>query len=322
MEMMKRIFASVIMLSGASQILADQDTQSEDIDRNDPQIVLAYQGDAVVTQKALDAAFSTIPEAHRLGFIRDSSQVDKMVRDLLQTEVLAMDAEAAEFNQDPLVQARMLEAARMALAEAWMDEIVNRAPEADYAALAYEDYLARPENYSTPETLDVTHVLIGFNPRTPEEALELADELKKKLSENPGEFDFMVQEYSDDPGKSSNFGHYTNMSHGQMVKPFEETAFSLQEIGEISNPVRTEFGYHLIRLDARYASRLLSYDQVKDTAEEQVRLKHLDAYRTRYLKNLFSEPVGIPEGSIEIMLKRHFGENLENAPIYTEEGVQ
>ncbi len=79
------------------------------------------------------------------------------------------------------------------------------------------------------------------------------DELKAKLLkikqdiQNGESFEQMARIYSEDEGSASNGGLFTNVGKGTMVKPFEAAALNLQE-GEISDPVETEFGYHIIQL--------------------------------------------------------------------------
>ncbi|MDO5615222.1 MAG: peptidylprolyl isomerase [Cruoricaptor ignavus] len=79
------------------------------------------------------------------------------------------------------------------------------------------------------------------------------DEIKAKLLkikqdiQNGESFEQMARIYSEDPGSASAGGLYTNVARGRMVKPFEAAALNLQE-GELSDPVETEFGYHLIQL--------------------------------------------------------------------------
>ncbi len=308
--------------TGPAQSGPAQTGSAETIDKTNPQQVLAYQGDAVLTQAAIDGAFSRIPETDRLMFVRDGAKVDQMIKSLLQAEVVAMDADKAGFSNDPVVRERVRLAARKELAEAWLDEQTQRMPEADYAAMAHEDYLAHPERYATEVKLDVSHILIGTDKRTPEEALALARELKTRLTADPALFDSLVEEYSDDPSKSSNKGKFINVRHGQMVKPFETAAYALKEPGQISDPVRSEFGYHLIRLDRRQESEAPPFEKVREQAEAQMKAKHASEYRLIFLQKLLKEPIVFPEGSIEIMARRYFGENLEKAPIFTEEGIQ
>lgn len=118
---------------------------------------------------------------------------------------------------------------------------------------------------------------------------ELIDKLKKIKADiqNGESFETMARIYSEDPGSASKGGLYSNIRRGQMVKPFEGAALNLQE-GEISDPVESEFGYHLIQLvkkkgklyDARHI--LLKADP---NAEEIANAKkELDSIRTLILE--------------------------------------
>lgn len=313
--------ACLLMSLGMAQALQAQDGLAEAADCSDPQRVLACQGKAVLTQAAIDGAFSRIPDDKRLDFIRNGARVDQMVKDLLHIELMALDAEANGFASEALVQQRVLLAARMALSDAWTEELAKRAPEADYAAIAYENYLANPAAWSSDATVDVTHILVSTKSRTIGEGEAIAGELHGRLVRDPALFDALVMEYSDDPGKSSNGGKYTGMKFAELVKPFAEAAFALQNPGEISQPVETEYGIHLIRLDGKNEVVLQPWDKVKKKAIDQAKAGHIDAYRVSYLRKLMNLPIEFPAGSIEVMARRWFGEDLEKAPIFTEEGV-
>ena len=321
MKQLKLGLAGFLLFAGLSGVLTAQEEHPESTDRNDPNIVFAYQGEAILTQAALDGAFSRIPEEVRLMFVRDGAKVDQLVKSLLQAEILALDADANGFSQDPIVQERVRLAARKELAEAWVEELLLRAPNADYAAMAKEDYLVNPEKYSTEATVDVTHILIGTENRLPSEAEAIVVELNETLQQDPAQFDALVMEYSDDPGKSANNGKYKDMTKKQLVKPFADVAFSMDTVGEISPPVETEFGFHLIRLDGKKEAVLPPFEQVKDQAELEMKQKHISSYQNQYMQRLLQFPVEFPQGSVEIMARRYFGENLENAPIFTEDGV-
>jgi parvulin-like peptidyl-prolyl isomerase len=132
----------------------------------------------------------------------------------------------------------------------------------------------------------------------------------------------MVMKYSDDPSKTSNAGKFTNVKHGQMVKPFETAAFALKSPGQISDPVKTRYGYHLIRLDQRHEAKTPPFEDIREEAEARMKAKHADSYYKSYLQNLMKDPIVFPKGSVEIMAKRYFGKNLEKAPVYTEDGIQ
>jgi len=284
-------------------------------DRNiDPAEVLAYQGDIVLTQREIDAAFSKLDEADRLQFIRNGGKVDQLLGTLLKRKAIASDARQAGLDQDPVIAARMQLEAEKELAEARLQQIVEDAPAADYEALAYEDYLANPDRYRTPETLDVSHILIKSDRCDPSGSLKKAEELASRLGENPGLFDEFVTEYSEDPAKSENGGRYPEMRRGEMVKNFEEAAFAMLEPGDISGLVKTEYGWHIIRLNGRGGNELPEFDEIKERAVSLAERRYRENYRENYLRKVLSDPIVLPEGAVEITAKRYFGENFELAP--------
>jgi peptidyl-prolyl cis-trans isomerase C len=275
---------------------------------------LAIQGGVTLTQGEIDAAFSRIRPEHRLLFIRSGERVDQLIRSLLQNKILAEQARQAGFDQEPLVGKRLALAGEKELAEAWIERVMEQAPDADYEALAYERYLANPEPWMSADMVDVTHLLISSDNKSPEKALELAQSLRARLDENPGEFDALVEEFSEDPSKSLNKGRFPAMTRGQMVEPFEAAAFSLATEGEISQPVQTDYGYHIIRLNRKIPPKVRPFEVVREEAVEQARKAHLEQYRKNYMLKHLSGTIEIPPGAVEAMAKRYFGENLELAP--------
>lgn len=278
--------------------------------------VFAVQNGQSLTQTELDAAFSRIPDPDRLTFIRDGERVDQLVQNLLRTRLIAADARDAGFDQQALVRDRLNLALERELALAWLEQVMANAPAADYAALAEEYYLGHPDEFMTPEVLDVSHILISSENRSSEQALELIAEVQALLAEDPSRFDELVKQYSEDPAKETNDGRYARMKRGDMVRPFEQAAFALRDPGTISQPVETSYGYHLIRLNQRMTPEPIPFEQVKDQLMVQAEERHLAAYRKRYVADLASEPIEIPEGAVESMVRRHFGENFELAPDY------
>jgi len=305
-----RLILSATFLVGCP-VFAQQPTATALSENNE---VFATQGEAVLTQEELDAAFMGIPREHRLLFIRDGDKVETLVKSLLRNKLIAADARESGFDQDPVVKRRLQLAAEKELAEAWVVDLLDKTPEADYEALAREHYLANPDDYMTPEAIDVSHILIQSESRPEEDALEIAQQLRNGLREDPGRFDEFVTEFSDDPAKSSNGGRYPRMQRGQMVKPFEQAAFALAEAGDISEPVKTAYGYHIIRLNRVLPPELVPFDQIREPLMQQAKEQYLSEVRLRYIKEQVAEPIDIADGAVEAMVKRYFGDDLENAP--------
>ena len=299
------------LLTASVAVAADPADEVPDLD---PSTVLAYKGGVTLTQQEIDAVFNKLPQGERLVFIRDGARVDQLINSLLQRTLIARDAEAAGFDKDPLIATRLELERQKELADAWLQKIVDDAPPADFEALAHEHYLAYPETYRSEVVLDVSHILLGTENRGEAEAQKLAQDLYAQLQEDPSRFDQLVLEYSDDPVKQNNGGRYRDMRRGMMVRAFEKAAFGLKEAGEISEPVQTDYGFHIIRLNGRAGGEQLPYERVKEEAVADAKRRYLDGYRDAYMRKTLADPVIIPEGAVEIMAKRHFGENLELAP--------
>ncbi|QQV03565.1 MULTISPECIES: peptidylprolyl isomerase [Chryseobacterium] len=113
---------------------------------------------------------------------------------------------------------------------------------------------------------------------------ELITKLKKiKADIEGGEtFESQARIYSEDEGSAANGGLYKNINKGQMVKPFEAAALNLQE-GEISDPVESEFGYHIIQLVKKsgknYDARHILLKAIPTESEMMTARKKLDSIR-------------------------------------------
>lgn len=116
-----------------------------------------------------------------------------------------------------------------------------------------------------PDTVRASHILIQVAADAKPEAWDKAKaEAEAILKQLKGGADFakLAQEKSSCPSKAEG-GSLGSFGKGQMVPEFETAAFALKE-GELSQPVRTKFGYHIIRRDAAKKGRQLSFDEVKD----------------------------------------------------------
>ncbi|APH06052.1 peptidylprolyl isomerase [Bacillus weihaiensis] len=94
---------------------------------------------------------------------------------------------------------------------------------------------------------------------------ETAKEVKKKLDDG-GNFEELAKEYSTDPGSAQNGGELGWFGEGAMVKEFQDAAFKLKE-GEVSEPVKSEFGYHIIKVTDTYKP----YEEMKEALKEDIR---------------------------------------------------
>ena len=307
----------VLIFAGSTLHAADDSSAANKLGISDAP--LATQGEVVLTQGEIDAAFARIPPETRLPFIRDGAKVDLLIQNLLRNKVLANEAKKASYDQQPIIKQSLVLASENELAQLWLRNIVKQAPPVDYGALAHESYLANPEAWKSGETFDVSHILVSSASRSNEAAEQIAAELVEELRIDSSRFDEMVMEYSDDSSKNSNRGRFPQVKRGDMVKPFEDAVIALTQTGEIVGPVQTDYGFHVIRLNEKNEGVIPEFDEIKAIAMEQARNSYLEEYRARYIRNTLSQPYNIPDGAVEVMAKRYFGENLELAPEFIQE---
>jgi peptidyl-prolyl cis-trans isomerase C len=141
------------------------------------------------------------------------------------------------------------------------------------------------------ESVTARHILIrmagspvpvkqGQKDLTDEEALAKAKDLRGKIVAG-GNFADLAKAESDDTGSGANGGSLGEFTHGRMVPQFEEAAFKLA-INEVSEPVKTQFGYHVIQVQKRESK---SMDDVKAEIEQKIgpelAQKQIDAIKSR-----------------------------------------
>ena len=140
-----------------------------------------------------------------------------------------------------------------------------------------ESYEERKSEFISPETRTARHILIKVGGDVSDddakvEALKLLDEIKAG-----GDFAALAREHSDDKGSGSNGGDLGVVERGMMVKPFEDAAFALQQ-DQISELVRSRFGYHIIQVTKVEGGELQSFDDVKQKLADELKKREADEF--------------------------------------------
>ena len=151
-----------------------------------------------------------------------------------------------------------------------VDELAENlgADESELRAV-YDD---NPNRFVQPGSRSASHILIKVEAGADEAVVDKARTKATELTSRArgGEsFPDLAEKYSEDPGSAKLGGKLGVVRPGTMVKPFEETVFSLQE-GDISDPVRTEYGFHVIQLDKVTQSKVQPFDEVREEIENEV----------------------------------------------------
>lgn len=146
-----------------------------------------------------------------------------------------------------------------------------------------EYYAEHPDEFQNPKTVEARHILIKVEQDAAAEAVAAArKKIEDILKKAKGGEDFaeLARQYSEGPSKSKG-GHLGSFRRDAMVKPFSDKAFSMQA-GEISDPVRTRFGWHIIKVEKVNEATVTSLEDARDNirkklADENAKLLAYDA---------------------------------------------
>lgn len=255
-------------------------------------VTLATLGDNKITTADYEASILRIPEKDRLGWAMSQDHVNKEVENLLQIRTMAAEARRKGLDNNQALKARVALYAERLLAEAIIAQIDQESnkefdakPET-YIERAREQYLINKQQYQTQPEVKASHILVGLKGRTPDEALAKAKELRARLVAGES-FEVLAEATSDDPSARGNKGSLGFFGAGRMDPAFETAAFAMKKPGELSEPVKTQFGYHVIRLDEIKPSRQLRFEEVSGDLLEKLRTQHLDNRRTLALRAIY-----------------------------------
>jgi parvulin-like peptidyl-prolyl isomerase len=125
--------------------------------------------------------------------------------------------------------------------------------------------------YAEDKTATVRHILLKTEGKSAAEKAEIRKKLEGLLARARAGEDFagLAKQYSEDPGSKDNGGLYDGFGRGKMVKPFEDAAFSVP-VGQVSDIVETDFGYHILKVENR-VKETQPFDQVKSQLESDLK---------------------------------------------------
>ena len=210
--------------------------------------------DVDVTDKAIDARLEQIQKQYFGG---DKAKYEKQLKEQGITEEQVRNDIRAQI-----------------ISEKIFSEVTGDVKVTDEQIAAY--YEKNKAQYSQPESREVRHILVKTK--------EQADDLYAQL-QNGGDFAALAKKYSEDTGSKANGGKLT-ISKGQTVAPFDQTAFLLAE-NEISKPVKTEFGYHIIQpLGATKAAKVTPLGEVKESIKQQLQQTEKNEAMTKWVDDL------------------------------------
>jgi peptidyl-prolyl cis-trans isomerase D len=135
-------------------------------------------------------------------------------------------------------------------------------------------YEGQARQFGVPESRQASHILIavdkGAAAEVRQKARAQAEEIAKEARANPQRFPELAKKYSQDPGSAAAGGDLGSFGRGTMVPAFEDAVFGMKA-GEISDPVESEFGFHVIRVTGITPAKMRGFEQVRGEIETEMR---------------------------------------------------
>jgi len=237
----------------------------------DPIIIAA--GDVSIRQSEFENAIKTLPAEYQQFATGPGKK--QFAEDYLRMKMLAAQGFKDNLQNDAEVTSQLALMRENLVANAELQKIEKGITLSD--ADLQKAYDANKNEY---EKVTARHILIAFKGSpaaqpgkkelTEAEAKAKAEEIKKKI-DGGAKFDELAKTESDDKGSGARGGELGSFGHGQMVEEFEKAAFAAK-VGDVVGPVRTQYGYHIIKIDAHDST---PFAQVKDTLDKSERQRRL-----------------------------------------------
>lgn len=246
---------ALVVLMGAGLAWAAQtQPETKDAPKADPEKVLAKVADREIREKDIDQVIRMMGPQGAMMY--DNPQGRRAVLDeLVSMHLFALKGAEEKLDQTPEFKTAVETFRNQSLARAAIDASLKDVTVSDEEAKKFYD--EHPDQFTQPERVHVRHVLISDDVTSADAIAKIQADLKAGVS-----FDAVAKSRSLCPSAAQG-GDLGEVSKGQMVPEFEAAAFALKNPGDLSEPVKTQFGWHIIRLEGRTPSSVEPFDTVK-----------------------------------------------------------
>ena len=246
-----------------------------------PDTVVATVGGEAITEA--DLGFAAEDLTQELGQMPPEQRKPFLLRVLIDMKVMAKAGQDAGMADTPLFQQRLAYLEDRALRRAYFAEAIANAVTEETVRAEYDKFVA---DFTPADEIRASHILVPTE--------EEANAVKSQL-DGGTDFATLAKEKSIDPG-AANGGDLGFFGKGMMVAPFEAAAFALTEAGEVSAPVQSQFGWHVIRLEEKRQSTPPAFEQVAGQLQQQVLMTTFDETVARLMEGV---EIDIPDAELK-----------------------
>ena len=279
---MKRltILASSLVLGMPLALAAPTQTQSD---------VIASVGQASVTQAEVTALVNSLSPDNRVRLAADPSQLDRVIRERLAEKAVLAEAQAKGWDRQPQIKAMLEQTQRQAIVRGYLAAV--SVPAADYPSeLEIEAaYAHNPAAFTAPSAFHVAQIYLAIPPNADAAILEQvrkhATELARQAHASGADFAALARANSEDKPAAANGGDMGYLPDTSLVPEVRQVAERLKP-GEVSGPIQTVAGFHVIKLIEIRAAGQLPLTQVKEQIRTALRQQREQQNAQAYMDKL------------------------------------
>ena len=201
----------------------------------------------------------------------DENIRQNVLRGLVSERLLYNEAVKSGFDKDPEVKKRIALLEKQVIMQSFMESKAKNLISDEDLKAAYAEKVAAAKGQ---EEVKARHILVP----TEEDAKKLSEQIKKGA-----DFEKLAKEKSSDKGSGANGGELGWFTKDKMVPEFAEAAFKLKK-GDVSEPVKSEFGWHIIKIEDRRPLQIASFDDMKESLKGELANKAVQKYIEGLLK--------------------------------------
>ncbi len=231
-------------------------------------VELARIGSKSITDQTVKEMMGGLPQGQREQLNKEDQAKMRVIENMIVEELFVQEGEKSGITKDKEFVKAMDRARRQLLAQRYLQkEIQPKITDSNV-----KSYFNKNKNRYSQDEVKASHILV----KTESEAKEVY--AKAKGGED---FEVLAKKYSTDPSAAQNMGDLGYFTRARMVPEFADAAFKLK-VGEISQPVKTAFGYHIIKVTDTRKGKAVSFNDVKD----QVRADYQNAEVNNLIESL------------------------------------
>ena len=267
-----------------------------------PDTVVATVGGETITEA--DLGFAAEDLTQELSQMPADQRRPFLLRVLIDMKVMAKAGRDAGMGDTPLFKQRLAYLEERALRRAYFADAIANSVTEEAVRAEYDKLVA---DFKPQEEIRASHILVA----TEEEAKAIKAEL-----DGGADFATIAKEKSIDPG-AANGGDLGFFGKGMMVAPFEQAAYALTEIGQVSEPVQSQFGWHIIKLEEKRQSTPPTFEQVAGQLQQQLLMTTFDGTVAKLMEGV---AIDIPDPALAAAVQAQTepaaaaGEGEEAAP--------